>query len=281
MIPRIHLKEEYLSVAGHRIRFLEKGKGPPLVLLHGMGGSLEWWEYNLDAFAQKYRTISFDFPGFGFSSKSGIGFRKDSASNFMSSFLDILQLPKASLIGNSMGGLIAFLTAAQQPDRVDKLVLVDNAGFGAKLSFPLRLGTVYPFGEIALSVRNRAIARMFLSRLFYDSQKIPDHLIPIVLKGFNMPQARKACLRILRSGLNLRGLKKNIWLRFLDKAGSLPHKTLIVWGMNDKVAPLSQAYVGKELIKNSQLHVFDKCGHLPQVEWPEKFNRLVLDFLES
>ena len=65
------VKEEYLSVAGHRIRFLEKGQGPPLVLLHGLGGSLEWWEYNLDAFAQKYRTIAFDFPGFGLSSKSG------------------------------------------------------------------------------------------------------------------------------------------------------------------------------------------------------------------
>ena len=275
------MKEEYLSVGGHRIRFLEKGKGPPLVLLHGMGGSLEWWEYNLDAFSEKFRTIAFDFPGFGFSSKLDIDFRQDSASNFMVSFLDAFQLSRASLIGNSMGGIIAFLTAASQPDRVDKLILVDNAGFGAKLSFPLRLGTVFPFGEMALSMRNRTVARMFLSRLFYDSQKIPDHLIPTVLKIFNMAQTRKTCLRVLRSGVNLRGLKEDIWLRILDKAGSLPHKTLILWGMNDKVVPLNQAYVGKGLIKNSLLHVFDKCGHLPQVEWPEKFNRLVLDFLES
>lgn len=275
------MKEQHLSVAGHRIRFLEKGKGPPLVLLHGLGGSLEWWEYNLEAFSQKYRTIAFDFPGFGFSSKKGLDFRQNSASDFMTSFLDIFKLSSASLIGNSMGGLIAFLTAADRPDRVDKLVLVDNAGFGAKLSFPLRLGTVYPLGEIILSLRNRAVAKLFLSRLFYDSQKIPDHLIPTVLKIFNMPQTRKVCLRVLRSGVDLRGLKKNIWKRFLDKAGSLPHKTLIVWGMNDKVAPLSQAYTGKRLIQNSQLHIIDRCGHMPQVEWPEEFNRIVLDFLES
>ncbi len=231
--------------------------------------------------AQKHRTIAFDFPGFGFSSKKGLDFRQNSASDFMTSFLDVFKLSSASLIGNSMGGLIAFLTAAGRPDRVDKLVLVDNAGFGAKLSFPLRLGTVYPLGEIILSLRNRAVAKLFLSRLFYDSQKIPEHLIPTVLKFFNMPQTRHACLRVLRSGVDLRGLKKDIWIRFLDRAGSLPHKTLIVWGMNDKVAPLSQAYVGKELIKNSQLYVFDRCGHLPQVEWPEEFNRVVLDFLGS
>lgn len=268
-------------MAGHKIRFIEKGKGPPLVLLHGMGGSLEWWEYNLDFFSRTYRTIAFDFPGFGFSSKTGIDFGKDAASNFMVSFFNAFQLSKASLIGNSMGGLFAFLTAANQPERIDKLVLVDNVGFGPKLSFPLRLGTVFPFGELALSVRNHLIARTFLARLFYDSEKIPFHLIPTVLQIFDMPQTRKVCLQFLRSGVNLKGLKEEIWLKVLDKASSLPHKTLIIWGQNDKVAPLGQAYVGEKLIKNSQLHVFKRCGHLPQVEWYEEFNRLVLDFLES
>ncbi len=275
------MKDEYISVAGHKIRFIEKGTGPPLVLLHGMGGSVEWWEYNLDFFSRKYRTIAFDFPGFGFSSKSGIDFRKDAASNFMVSFLDAFHLSRASLIGNSMGGLFAFLTAARQPDRVDRLVLVDNVGFGPKLSLPLRLGTVFPFGELALSVRNHLTAKLFLNRLFYDPQKIPSHLIPNVLKIFDMPQTRRVCLRVLRSGVSLKGLKEEIWLELLDKARSLPHKTLIVWGKNDKVAPLDQAYTGKKMIKNSQLHVFERCGHLPQVEWFDEFNRLVLDFLES
>ncbi len=275
------MKDEYISIAGHKIRFTERGKGPPLVLLHGMGGSLEWWEYNLDSFSRKFRTIAFDFPGFGFSSKSDIDFSEDAASNFIVSFLNAFQLSKASLIGNSMGGLFAFLTAASQPERIDKLVLVDNVGFGLKLSLPLRLGTVFPFGELALSFRNHLTAKIFLDRLFYDSQKIPSHLIPTVLTIFNLPQTRKVCLQVLRSGVNLKGLKEEIWLKVLDKASSLPQKTLIVWGQNDKVAPLGQAYTGKNLIKNSQLHVFERCGHLPQVEWFEEFNRLVLNFLES
>jgi 4,5:9,10-diseco-3-hydroxy-5,9,17-trioxoandrosta-1(10),2-diene-4-oate hydrolase len=275
------LKDEYISVAGHKIRFIEKGKGPPLVLLHGMGGSLEWWEYNLDSFSLKFRTIAFDFPGFGFSSKSDIDFSENAASNFMVSFFDAFLLSKASLLGNSMGGLFALLFAASQPDRIDKLVLVDNVGFGPKLSFPLRLGTVFPLGELALSVRNHLTARMFLNRLFYDPQKIPSHLIPIALKIFSLPQTRRVCLRVLRSGVNLKGLRKEIWQKVLDKDNSFPHQTLIVWGRNDKVVPLDQAYTGKKLIKNSQLHVFEECGHLPQVEWAEEFNHLVIDFLES
>lgn len=275
------MKEEYLSVAGHKIRYLEKGKGPPLVLLHGLGGSLEWWEYNFDAFSRDYRTIAFDFPGFGYSTKSGLDFGENSASDFMDSFLDAFHISKASLIGNSMGGLIAFLTAVNQPGRIDKLILVNNVGFGEKLSILLRLGTVFPLGELGLSVRNHLIARIFMNRMFYDSQKVPDQLIPTVLEIFDMPQTRKACLRILRSGVDLKGLKKEICVRVRDGASSLLHKTLIIWGANDKVSPLNQAYVGKNLIRNSQLYVFDKCGHLPQVEWPEEFNHLVLEFLGS
>ncbi len=275
------MKEQYVSIAGYKIRFLEKGKGPPLVLLHGLGGSLEWWEYNLGVLSREYRTIAFDFPGFGYSTKSGLDFSKNSASDFMVSFLDAFHIRRASLIGNSMGGLIAFFTAVNHPERIDNLILVNSVGFGVKLSLPLRLGTIFPLGELVLSARNNLIVRILLNRMFYDSQKVPYHLIPTVLEIFDMPQTRKACLRVLRSGVDLKGLKKEICRRVRDGAGSLPHKTLIIWGADDKVAPLDQAYAGKKLIKNSQLHVFNKCGHLPQVEWPEEFNQIVLEFLGS
>ena len=275
------LKERYITIAENRIRFIEKGEGPPLILLHGMGGSLEWWEYNLDALSQKCRVIAFDFPGFGYSSLPDSRFRLDSVPDFMASLLNAFQLTRASLIGNSMGGLFALVTAAKMPDRIEKLILVNNAGFGPKLSFLLRLGTVFPLGELALSIRNHHTARFFLSRLFNDPKKIPYHLIPKVLDIYNPSQMRKFCLRLLRSGVNIKGLKEKIWIQVLESAASLSQKTLIVWGADDKVVPVDQAQVGKELIKSSRLHVFEKCGHLPQVERAEEFNRLVCEFLES
>lgn len=275
------VKEQYITVAENRIRYMEKGEGPALILLHGMGGSLEWWQYNLGALSQKCRVIAFDFPGFGYSSLPDFRFRLDSVPDFMASLLNAFQLNRASLLGNSMGGLFALVTAAKIPERIERLILVNNAGFGPRLSFLLRLGTVFPIGELALSLRNRYTARFFLSRLFNDPKKIPYHLIPKVLEIFDPWPRRKFCLRLLRSGVNIRGLKKKIWLQVLESAVFLPQKTLIVWGADDRVVPVDQAQVGRDLIKSSRLYVFEKCGHLPQVEWAEEFNRLLLEFLES
>lgn len=281
MISSVPLKETYISINGYDVRMSEKGSGPAVILLHGLGGSLEWWELNLNALSQKYRVIAFDFLGFGYSAKPKIRFSLDVASDFMLSFLDAFDLSKASLIGNSMGGLIALSTASKIPERVDKLILVDNAGFGPELSFILRLASVYPVGEFALAIRNRFTARMILSHLFYDSKKLPSRLVNCVLRVFDLPRTGEACLEVLRSGVNLRGLRNRIWFSIVEKASSLPQKTLIIWGVNDRITPLFQAYTGKSLIKNSKLLVFQKCGHLPQVEWAEKFNRSVMNFLES
>lgn len=281
MIRAAPFQDTYISVNGHKIRFLESGKGPPLILIHGLGGSLEWWEFNLDAFSQKYCVIAFDFFGFGLSSKPEVRFSLDFASEFMVSFMDTFQLSKASIIGNSLGGLIALFTALKKPERIDKLVLVDSAGFGSELSVLLRIGSVFPVGELALVLRNHLTVKIFLSRLFHDRRKIPSHMIDCVLRMFSLPRTGKVCLRVLRSGVNLKGLKEDIFLSVIKRASSLPHKTLIVWGADDKVTSVRQAYKGRGLIKNSRLHIFEKCGHLPQVEWSEKFNRLVLGFLES
>jgi pimeloyl-ACP methyl ester carboxylesterase len=281
LISSVPLRERYISVNGYDVRISEKGSGPSIVLLHGLGGSLEWWELNFHALSQKYRVVAFDFLGFGHSAKPKIRFSLDVASDFMLSFLDALALSKVSLVGNSMGGLIALHTASKIPERIEKLILVDNAGFGSRLSLVLRLASVYPIGEFALATRNHSTARMFLSHLFYDSRKLPSRFVDCVLRIFDLPRTAEAFLEVLRFGVNLKGLKDKIWISIVEQAPFLPHKTLIIWGADDKITPLSQAFTGKNLIKNSKLLVFEKCGHLPQMEWADNFNRSVVNFLES
>jgi pimeloyl-ACP methyl ester carboxylesterase len=283
MIARLidmNLPEKYIQVSGNRIRFVEKGKGSPVILIHGLGASLEWWQLNIDRLSEGYRVIALDFLGFGLSAKPSTAFGLELASEFMRSFLDALALPHASLVGNSLGGLIALYAASRMPERVDKLVLVDNAGLGQKLSLLLRLGSVWPVGELALSLRNRLTVRAFLSRLVHDSKKVPPQLIDCVLMMFGLPQSAKVCLQVLRTGVNLKGIKKEIRCLLQEAASSLPHETLIIWGAEDRITPLSQAHVGKELIRNSSLRVIENCGHIPQVECPEEFNQAVLDFLK-
>lgn len=269
----------FIKVNGYKIRCAVRGKGPHLILIHGLGGSLEWWKFNFDYLSLKYHVVAFDFLGFGYSAKPHLEFNLDLASAFMNSFLESLKLNSVSLVGNSLGGLIALYTASEIRKRVEKLILVDNAGFGREISFLLRLATLYPWGEMALGLRNFLITKLFLSRLFYDRQKLPAELIRVVLKMFESRLLRKICLQVLRSGVNLGGLKKDIVNPIIKRAIRLEQPTLIIWGKNDKIIPAVQAYWGKNLIRNSKLVIFDKCGHLPQVEKWAEFNQLIVKFL--
>jgi 4,5:9,10-diseco-3-hydroxy-5,9,17-trioxoandrosta-1(10),2-diene-4-oate hydrolase len=275
------LNNKYMNVDSYRIRFQEKGEGFPLLLMHGLGASLEWWQYNVNSLSRKYRVITLDFLGFGYSSRQINEYSLSYASKFLISFLDTLEIDKAFLLGNSMGGLISLSVALEYPERIEKLVLVDNAGFGRELSFILRLGSLFPVGELALALRNKFTVNMLLSQLFYDPQKLPPDLVDCVLRIFNLPYSSKALLRTLRCGVDLQGLKRDVWKPLQEKISVLICPTLIIWGVQDKITPVNQAYRGQKLIEQAALYIFEKCGHMPQVEWAEEFNNLVLDFLES
>ncbi len=276
----IEAKETYIRVNGYQIRYVEKGRGSPLILIHGLGASLEWWKDNIEPLSQNHHVIAFDFLGFGYSARPEEELDIGLAIKFMRSFLDVFSLPKASLVGNSMGGLIALVAALNMPERIDKIVLVDSAGFGQELSGILRWASVPPIGELALSIRTRQTVRMLIAQMFYDPNKIPRELVNSVLKIFAQPRTREVCLKVLRYGVNRRGLREEILSLILTKSPSIIHPTLIVWGAEDTIAPLSQAHRGKSLIRTSKLCIFEKCGHVPQVEMPEKFNQLVLNFLK-
>lgn len=275
------MNPQFVTISGHRIRLVDQGEGNPLLLLHGIGGSLEWWEPNIPVLSRRFRVIAVDFLGFGFSDKPRLSYNLEMGSRFIRSLLDTLGISRVCAAGNSMGGLIALNAAVSLPERIDKLILVDNAGFGKNISIYLRLGTIPFFGETALFLRNRFTVRFFLSRIFYDSKKIPDRLVNTVVDTFRDRRTRQVFLKVLRYGVGLRGINKHIQEKIEKGSSGLRQKTLIVWGTKDKVIPMEQAEAGKKLIPDSRLFFIKNCGHSPQLECPEEFNRLVLNFLEK
>ncbi|MBN1271225.1 MAG: alpha/beta fold hydrolase [Candidatus Aminicenantes bacterium] len=270
-----------IDVCGDGIRFVDQGQGEPLILLHGIGASLEWWEPNIPSLSRKYRVIAPDFLGFGLSDKPPVDYNLRLGIRFLSSLMDVLGLSRVSLAGNSMGGLIALAAAIEIPERIERLILVDNAGFQRKVTPYLRLGTLPLLGEGALCLRSRSTVRFFLSRIFYDREKISDRLIDGVLTMFNDRRTRQVFLEVLRYGVGLGGFRRDIQEHITKGAAHLKQKTMIIWGTKDKVIPLEQAVIGEKLIPRSCLFLIERCGHAPQLEWPEKFNRLVLDFMEK
>ncbi|HEX2055991.1 MAG TPA: alpha/beta fold hydrolase, partial [Nitrospiraceae bacterium] len=115
-----------VTVEGQRLAYLDQGKGPPVVLLHGFGGSMWQWEYQQAELSARHRVITPDLIGSGLSDKPTIDYRPDRFLSFLRGFLDELHIERASLVGNSMGAGLAIAFALTYPDRVDRLVLISG-----------------------------------------------------------------------------------------------------------------------------------------------------------
>ena len=274
------MPDQYVQVGDVRTRYRAAGEGePPLLLIHGLGASLECWQYNLEALALSHRTIALDVVWFGKSDKPAREVTGDYFAEFIAGFMDSLGVSRAVLVGNSMGGLIAVMTAHLYPGRVAGLVLVSSAGFGRDLSWWLRLRTLVPTGKILRpSMRTY---RSALRHLVYDPHIMNDDLVRVFVEMASLPGALDAHRRVLMSGVDWRGLKPATLEGIRNAAHAIRVPTLIIWGKQDRVVPVTHAETARRSIPDSRLHVFDRCGHAPMLEKPDEFNKLVSEFVAS
>ncbi|MFQ6040715.1 MAG: alpha/beta fold hydrolase [Candidatus Poribacteria bacterium] len=271
--------EKYVTVDGIKIHYLTAGSGPPVILIHGLGVFAETWLYNIKPLSGRNTVYAPDLVGFGRSEKPKVKYSLAYFVKFLSGFMDALNIERASLVGNSMGGLIALRFALDYPNRVCKLVFVSGAGLGRKVSFGLRLLSLPILGDILLARTTKKGIRRGLEGSFYNPDFVTDEWVEETFKVYKLPSARRAFLSVLRSGVSIFGLKRDVVL--LEQLPKIQAPTLIIWGKRDKVIPVEYAYTAHARIRDSQLHIFSECGHAPQVEKAKEFNRLVLEFLEK
>src|SRR5215211_6161059 len=131
--------QKEITIYGQKIHYVEAGSGPNLILLHGLGGSSQVWQFNIGPLAEKYHVFVPDQIGFGKSDKPLVNYRIRTYVDFLDQFCKQLKIDRATLVGNSMGGWIAAIFAATYPDRVDKLVLADAAGYAPPKDFNTRV----------------------------------------------------------------------------------------------------------------------------------------------
>jgi pimeloyl-ACP methyl ester carboxylesterase len=219
--------------------------GPPLVLLHGLAGSGEWWKRNLPALSGAFRVTAIDLPGFG-SSHPDARLILDEAPAQLAGLLGELGIERAHVIGHSMGGLVAGGLAADHPERVDRLVLVD-AGF-------LSLDPTW---------RHRVSGP--LRTLPWTSPSI----LPILLRDL----ARSGPVRMARATAEV--LRKD----WRHKLPTIAAPTLVVWGEHDRIC---NPRIGEQIaaaVPGARLVIIPGAGHNPMWEKRAEFDRLVLDFL--
>ena len=273
--------DRYVEVSGKRIRYWMEGEGTAVVLVHGLANSVEFWQYNVAPLARSHRVYALDLLGFGRSDKEIGTFSLPYAAASIVDFLDAVEVERASLVGNSLGGVVCAQTAVQYPERVERLILVDSAGFGRGLSPFLRVWSIPGVGSGVFRIYQRLFPR--LKRwVFYGSGSMNEGWLAGATEVLRSPGVRENALKVVRAGVSLRkGQREELFgnLHGLLAETSVP--TLIIWGNHDFVVPLAHAYAAQKLIPDSEVQIIERCGHIPQEERPEEFNRLVLDFLSA
>jgi 2-hydroxy-6-oxonona-2,4-dienedioate hydrolase len=267
--PPIVRADKEVRIYGQRIRYVEAGSGAVVILLHGLGGNSSNWILNINRLAAHYRVIVPDQIGFGQSDKPVTNYRVGTYVDFLDRFYTELKIERAALVGNSMGGWIAALYAIAHPERVERLVLVDAAGFAPPKDFDVKQ-------LAALNPSTRAGMKELASRVFYNKQLFAsDAAIDLAIT-----QRLSA-----GDGHTIQSLIESIARGedMLDgRLGAVRQPTLIIWGRQDGLVPLAEfGERFKREIPGAQLIVFDKCGHVPQVEQAAAFNDALLKFLAT
>jgi pimeloyl-ACP methyl ester carboxylesterase len=274
-------RDQYVSVGETRTRFWALGdEGSPVVLIHGIGLSVESWAANVHALVQHHRVFALDLVGFGYSDKPRVPYTLEYFAQFVCDFLAVQNVDRASWIGLSLGGGVALQAAIQFPSQVDKLVLVDAVGLGRKMSLLFRLATLPLVGEW-ISRPSREGSAQFLKAAVYDPSVITDEWIERDYEFALRPDTQRAFLSTLRTNANILGLRRKLMRSITGKLSTIAAPTLVVWGKEDGFLPVAHAHVAVEAIPGAQLVVYERCGHLPPVERPDEFNALVLAFLAT
>jgi pimeloyl-ACP methyl ester carboxylesterase len=270
----------FITVHGYRRALRVAGSGPPVVLIHGIGGSSETWQSVIPALARHHLVIAPDLLGHGRSDRPRADYSVAAYANGIRDLLAVLGIARTTLVGHSLGGGVAMQFAYQFPEHTERLVLVDSGGAGPEVSAALRLmtlpGAVHLLSLLAMpTARFQAGVVVGLLRMLGTDlgQDAPD-----LLRMFDtLPDARSrsAFIRSLRAVVDWRGQV----ITFLDRCylnRAMP--TLLVWGSRDAVVPVRQARRAHNAMPGSRLEIFDGVGHFPFHSDPARFITLLEEF---
>jgi len=261
MVNNIHSKK--IKVGELDIHYLTGGHGEPLVVIHGGGGGAEGWLQNVTELCKRYSIYVPDLPGFGRSQPIDGDHGMSEFVQFVEDFIHSLGLKRFHLVGHSIGGGIALDYALKFPHKIGKLVLVSSMCLGKDIALWVKILSSTIF------FRSLGIAAVAILKVI----KWLVNLVYAPLKFVNpLPRAK------LNLGKSIATLEEQATV-VMNQLSELIMPTLLVWGANDSIVPVSHAYAAAELIPDCQLHVFEGCGHSVYKQKIKEFSHLLTKFL--
>lgn len=250
---------EYPITTEGKYQFVEtKGQGETLILLHGLFGTLDNFQYLFEDFGITYNVIAPIMPVFELPLRN---VSLDGLVDFMVGFVAFKKLQKFHILGNSLGGHISILYAMKEPSHVLSLILTGSSGLYEKA-----MGTTFPRREDKEYIRKK------IQSTFYDPASASDAMIDEVFAAVNDRGKLIRAISMAKSAL-----RHNL----ADKLEQIKTPALLIWGKQDAITPPFVGEKFKELLPNSTLFFIDKCGHAPMLERPVEFNKYLADFLNK
>lgn len=284
MRDKVAVDQQETVVEGLSTCYLEGGEGMPLLLLHALEESAFDWRWVMPELSRTYRVYALDLPGLGDSAKlTTAEYSPAFSERFTAAFLDALGIERVAVVGNSLGSLIALRLALSTPERVRALGLVSSAGLGREVTLALLSTTLPGYGELAVSwgktplgASQRAWGRVPL--LFGNPARVPAEWIFEQYRLARSPGYLEANIAALRAQLHPFLGQREV---MVDQLHRLQMPTLVVWGVLDRVIPCYHARAGVARLKHAHLELIPDCGHLPQVERPDRFMAALGAFLDA
>ena len=263
---------KFVNIAGTNVHYRVEGDGPAVILIHGTSSSLHTWDAWTDALKHHYTVVRLDLPAFGLTGpRPDKDYSIGAYVSVVRELMDSLGIQSAAVAGNSLGGDIAWRLAVTHPDRVNKLILVDAAGYPRE---PGDLPAIFMTTPVAMAIMPHLAPRFMYGQnvkdAYHDHSRIDDALVD---RYRNL---------MLREG-NRQAMVDRINEPFVDehsRIASITQPTLIQWGKHDRWIPPGHAERFKNDIPHSKL-IWYEAGHVPMEELPSETVKDALDFLSE
>lgn len=278
----VPFEDRYFHSTNIRGRYWEAGtNGEPIILVHGLGGSIEQWVSNIKALSSKFRVYCLDMPGCGKSDPlPDKNYSLEVLSKYIDSFVRFKNIDNFSIIGLSMGGAICLRYALDFPQKVNKMVLVSSAALGPRMAFVFRVLTL-PFIGILLGLLSRKQFAFFVRSMVFNPEIITDEIIDFYYPLIKEKATCNAFIQTLKANCSVTGLRHNVRKSIIANLHNINIPVLIIWGHQDRHMPEKNVLEAIKKMQSARLIYFDNCRHNPQFEKPDIFNSTVIDFLDS
>lgn len=273
---QVHPPGYMVKLDGRKTHFVKKGQGPAVILIHGFNLDHNTWSENLDVLARYFTVYAVDLWGSGYSTREPLDYGFALFSEQIRLLMNHLEIDRAHLVGHSMGGGTSILFSIAHPDRVNRLVLVDSVGIPRPTILRERIFRLPWLPEFLQGLPIDLIRKKNLTDFWIHD---PELLTPDVfakLTGYQKIEGTaRATLDILRRDFF------NTLDDQIGRLGSLEIPTMILWGRHDRAVPIEAGWEMHGRIPGARFEVFNRSSHLPNFDEPDRFNDLVVGFLQD